>query len=188
MLLTPRRNRSEAPRAPVEIADEVELYAREYGRTGKIHFAVGPNTWVVTLSLRPNDERMRLWQEGRAAEPPVETIWLQEPNPDEGKVLGVHPETGRPMRGAPFRALDIHQMGAAGVRAFLERGNTWSGRGEFRSVEEAVRRTYQQDAEATERFRETTKEENRFERREDRRRYLQIPAVSVGIDLNPSKD
>ena len=85
ILLTPRGNRSEAPRAPAEIADAVELYARQYDRTGKIEFAVGPNTWLVRLSLRPNDPRLLRYQQGMAPEPPTEVVWLQEPNPDAGE-------------------------------------------------------------------------------------------------------
>lgn len=187
MLIVPGA-RQGAPTAPWEIREAVELYARQHGRTGSIEFAVGPNVWVVKLSLRSNDKRMQLWQQGLAPEPPVETIWLQEANPNEGRVIpGRYHPNGQPMREGGYRALDIYQMGAAGVREFLERGNTWSGRGEFSSVEDALRRTHAKEEELRERFRERMREENRYERREDRRRYLEIPAVSVGIDLKNPK-
>jgi hypothetical protein len=183
MLILPRGARSEAPTAPPEIRDAVEMYARQHGRTGSIEFAVGPNVWIIKLSLRPNDERMRLWQEGRAPEPPTEMVWLQEPNPDEGKVLGTDPRTGRPVRGGMFRPLNIYEMGAEGVLGFLQRGNTWSGRGEFGSVEEAVRKVREDDVSRTEAFRAEQKEASRLQQRENRRRLLDIPMKAVGIDL-----
>lgn len=186
MLLRRPGARFEAPRAPAEIAEAVELFARNSGRTGSIKFATGPfgpNIWLVQLSLRPNDERMRLYQEGRAAEPPVETVWLQERNPLEGKPTGRFLPNGQLERHGPYRALDIYQMGASGVREFLERGNTESGRGEHRSLEEAVRKAFDDDQYNAVRFREQKKEENRHRTREDRRHRLGIPALPVGIDL-----
>lgn len=163
--------RSDVPRAPWEVREEVELYAREHGRTGTVELVAVPGgfaCWVVKLSLRPNDERMRAYQEGRSGEPVPEMVWLMDH--DTGK------------------ALDIQQMGAAGVRRFLDRGNTWSGRGEFASVSDAVRTARERDEAATARAREQAKEENRYERREKRRQYLQIPAIPVGIDLKRSKE
>lgn len=185
MLIVPG-GRQEAPRAPAEIAEAVELYAREHGRTGSIEFAVGPNVWIVKLSLRPNDKRMLLWREGRAPEPPVETVWLQERNPDEGKVMRF--EGGRPVREGMWRPLDIYQMGAEGVRTFLERGNCWSGRGEYSSVADAVQKAAETDEREKVRFREQMKEENRYERRDNRRAYLGIPFTTVGIDLKQPEE
>lgn len=170
MLIVPGHCRS-GPRAPAEIADEVEKYAREWGRTGSIQLVRAPGgfvCWAVTLSLRPNDKRLLAYQEGRAAEPTPEMVWLMDN------------ETGRP--------LDIHQMGAAGVRQFLEKGNTFSGRGEYSSVLDALQKTAARNAEAREEFRQRMKEENRYERKQDKRKYLQIPQITPGIELNPQRE
>ena len=74
-------------------------------------------------------------------------------------------------------------MGAAGVRAFLERGNTFSGRGEFSSPEDAFRKTYDRNEESRVANRARIKEETRLEFRDERRRYVDVPMVSPGIDL-----
>lgn len=157
--------RSASPMAPWEIREEVELYAREHGRTATMELVQAPmfTCWIVKLSLRPNDPRLLAYREGRAAEPETEVVWLMD-----------H-ETGKPY--------DIQQLGAAGVRQFLERGNTFSGRGEFASVMDAVEKTSQQNEERRAAFEQKMREENRYERRQDRRKYLKIPQVTVGIDI-----
>lgn len=185
MIVTPFGNRSEAPRAPAEIAEAVELYAREHGRTGSIEFAVGPNLWLVKLSLRPNDPAMKAWQEGRAVEPPTEVVWLQERNPNDGKVIGWNGD--KPVRGTPYRALDIQQMGAAGVRAFLDRGNTWTGRGEHASLTGALKASYAADEVTRAKNRATVREDTRDMIRDKRRSYLKIPFLRVGINLKKEK-
>ncbi len=172
--------RGEAPRAPVEIQDEVELYARESGRHAKLIsvptvFAGGravSRTWCVRFTLRSDDKRMLEYQEGRAAKPPTEDVWLHERNPKED-------EPNEP-KYLPF---DIIQMGAGGVRVFLESGNMWSGRGEFASLEEQLRHVQDTNEEARVKFRADQKEENRLEQRDKRRSRLKIPFLGVGIDL-----
>lgn len=161
--------RSEAPRPPAEIAEEVEKYAREWDRSGSIELVRAPNgfvCWLIKFTPRPNDPKWLRYREGRGPEPHPELVWLMDN------------ETGKP--------LDIHQMGASGVRAYLEKGNTLSGRGEYGSVLEAIEQTSARNLEERDRFRQKMKEENRYERRQDRRRYLGIPQISPGIDLkNP---
>ena len=178
-LIVPRGARNEAPQAPYEIREAVELFARESGRTGSIEFAVGPNVWLVKLSLKPNDPTLSLYRQGKVADLPVEVVWLQEPNPHAGKVVGWN--GAQPVRGGPYRALDIHQMGASGVRAFLDKGNTWSGRGQ--TVEQIARAAFESDERLREANYNTAREENREEAKARRRSFLGIPFLSVGIDL-----
>ena len=182
-----RLGRGEAPRAPVEIQEEVELYARESGRHAKIIFVptsfangcIASGTWLVRFTLRPNDKRLQAYQEGQAEKPATEDVWLHESNPDEGK-----PISGRPgQKEGRYRPLDIVQMGTWGVRQFLESGNTWSGRGEFNSFEEQLRDVQDTNEEARVKFRADTKEENRLAQREKRRTRLKIPFLGVGVDL-----
>ena len=173
----------------MEIADEVELYARESGRTASLVFMptlllgnrISRGTWVVQFSLRPNDKRMQAYQQGLAPKPPTEEVWLHVPNQNEGKEI---PFTGG-QREPPYLALDIQQMGAGGVRAFLDKGNLWSGRGEFgtKTLEEIVKETRDREAAATAKFRADQKDENRHEMGERRRSILGIPFVKVGVDL-----
>ena len=165
-IITPG-GRSALPRAPYEIQEEVEKYARESGRTAKIHYVpmVG---WMVRFSLRSNDKRMRLWQEGRAPEPPTEDVIFHAPDPDN--------------RGETI-ALDIRQMGASGVRQFLEKGNMWSGRGASSSPVEAHRKAKERNEEERRKAKETARENTKDFLRDQRRSRLKVPFHRVGIDL-----
>lgn len=174
----------------------MELYARRHGRQGTLHFFLGGG-WFATLSLRVNDKRMKLYQEGRAEEPPVEKVWFHIDNPggtDRGVTLAELRALDEPLLWAciamdngrcrqRFLPLDITQMGAEGVKRFLERGNMWSGRGEYDSLEEQLQDSRERSKAATEKHRQDQKEANRHEQREKRRQRFKIPFLPVGIDL-----
>ena len=167
--------RGDLPSPPIELADEVELWARQSGRHAKLQFAptklkggqVVEGCWVVRISLRSDDRRMLLYRRGQAPEPPTEDVWLHVPDNDS--------PTG-------YRGLDLGQLGASGVRQFLERGDTWSGRGEFRSLDDQARLAMDANARMRETHRAHQKDENRHEQRDNRRRYLGIPLVP-GMDM-----
>jgi hypothetical protein len=171
-----RRNGLPVP--PVEIADEVEAWARLSGRHATLHFIptaflrgrVASGTWVVRLTLKPGDKRLLLYREGKVAEPPTEDVWLHEPDASH--------HTG-------YRPFDILQLGASGVRTFLEKGDTWSGRGEFRSLEEQLKKVNEDNAQAREKNRTDAREGARDEARDKRRQVLGIPLVGVLADLLP---
>lgn len=171
--------------APAEIADEVENYARESGRHATIRFVptefdrftgrVLGGTWRVDLDLHPDDKRMESYQQGKMARKPVEEIWLHEENPDSTSWRD------------RYRPLDIIQMGASGVRNFLERGNIHSGRGEFKSMEEVVRKTAELNTEREQRRHDEAIDRVRMNARGKRRSRLKIPFLGVGIDLRKPK-
>lgn len=179
------------PRPPPWFAEEVELFARKSGRTATARLV--PTlfqghrmvrwTWVVDIELKPNDPRMEAWKQGRAEKPPKEEVWIHVRNPKEGQVIpGTHG-----LREPPFIGLDIHQLGASGVKDFLEKGDTWSGRGQFRSITEAAKKAGEHNADHRQRVKAEAREENRLERREERRHRLGIPLLPVGIDLKRKK-
>ncbi len=159
------------PKAPPEIQDEVELWARKSGRHAKMHF-IPVGGWFAIVSLRSDDPRMKAYQEGMAEEPPGEEIWFHKTMP------------GRP---GDFEALDILQMGPSGIRAFLERGDTWSGRGEYASVEEAARKAEEHNQRQREKDRAFQKEESRNEQRDKRRWRMGIPFLSVLKNIGKAK-
>lgn len=147
------RGASGMPKAPAEIQDALELWARKSGRTGKMHF-FPPAGWFARLELKPNDPAMLAWKQGRAAEPPTEDTFFHVKNPFEERHMSVPDVLADPrMKGLPiidwwngmkvrmpaFLQLDIIQMGASGVTSFLEREDTWSGRGEFTSLVAGVK-------------------------------------------------
>jgi hypothetical protein len=161
------------PVAPVEIADEVELYARAHGRHATVRFIptrflngrIAAGTWTVRLSLRDDDPRLGLFKQGKVDEPPVEQVWLHEPDGKGGY--------------APY---DLEALGSGGVKQFLEKGNMW-GRGQFASLSEQFQKT--QDANAA--VREKTRTEARAGARDmaldKRRSVLGIPFVGVLKDI-----
>lgn len=180
----------EAPSAPPEVAEAVELYAREGGRTGSVRYVPYPvNAWEARFSLKPNDPAMRAWQEGRAAEPPMETVLFVEPNPDNGKRKSFV-SNGRRIAyvDGPFRAIDIRQLGPSGVRNFLQKGNTWSGRGEFASQEAAVDAAKASNDAMLEKNYATGLDGARYRAHHNRIQYARkphekSPMTVVGIDL-----
>lgn len=180
--------RNGIPQAPVELADAVEVYARNYGRSATLHFfptqlqgmRVLSGTWVVRFALRVNDTRMALYRDGKVEEPPTEDVWIHVPNPRAGR-----PTTVRGEREPDYLPIDILQMGVSGLREFLEKGNTWSGRGEFASIEQHLQVVREGNVEGLEKNRAQAKETARFQQREKRRFRFKIPFVGVSVDLRP---
>lgn len=184
MTPTVRFDESGLPQAPADIADEVELYARESGRHATLHFiptllmgrTVIRGTWMARFTLKPDDPRLSVFQDGQAEEEPTDPVWFHVPNENEGAII---PGTFDQHKEGTYRALDIVAMGASGVRAFLERGNMLSGRGEFDSLEEQVTKVREHNREVKTKLRAHHKEENRHELAERRRSWLKIPVVPV---------
>lgn len=172
------------PSPPVEIADEAELYAREWGRHGSLEFRptmfyngrIFRGTWVVKLTLRPNDKRLKLWQEQKTGDEPTEEVWLHEYNPDKGKPI---PATYGKLKEPEYRALPLEQLGAGGVRAFLERGNMWSGRGTITSPVEALKKGREDHATHLAKVKSSAKEEAGKMAVDQRRSRLKIPFLGV---------
>ncbi len=165
-----RVGKSAVPVAPAEIQDEVELYAREHGRTAHLYFT--PSGWMVRFELRPNDPAMLAFKEGRAPEPPTEDVFIHTNNPKASL-------PGQPM----FIPLDINAMGAAGVREFLEQGNTWSKRGVFSSHEESLKSAETKNEATKKSIKERGRDAARARARDTRRSRLKIPFLPVGADL-----
>ncbi len=177
-----RGRQQELPKAPPDVSTAVELYARKSGRTAKLHF-VPYGGWFVDFELRPNDSRMTLWRDGKAEKPPSERVWLHNPNPRRGQIIpGTHGE-----REPLYKPLNIYEIGAIGVTEFLERGNTWSGRGEHDSVVDVVVKVHEDNTAQREKYRQDHKEANRLQQRETRRSRFGLPFVSVLKNLMPSK-
>lgn len=171
---------------PSEIADAVEMYAREHNRHATLHpFPAlirrgrGMNwTWVVKFTLKSTDKSLLSFQSGASAERPTEDVWLHLPNPRAGQRI-----SGSNEMEPDYLPLDIEQMGPSGVREFLERGNTWSGRGEYASAVDALTKARQVNADRKAKIRAEQKELNRYERRDERRQRWKIPFVTVIADI-----
>lgn len=151
-ILTPGGRRA-APSVPVEIRDAVEQWARSVGRHADIVYITftNPPTPQVRIELRSNDPRLRAWQEGRADEKPVETVELVEWDDDKKCYVG----------------MNLMDLGADGVVELLQMGDTESGRGQFKSLQEGVVAARRQRKSAIERLKNWMRYEM-FARAEDR--------------------
>lgn len=108
---------------PTEIADEVQLWAREHGRRfGRVEWNAMLGCAVIHFGRRLDDPMMREFQEGRLAEEPTESVRLHEWDPKENR----------------WEPWDLAEYGASGIRSFLDRANLLSGRGEHASLQDSV--------------------------------------------------
>jgi hypothetical protein len=161
---------------PAEIADEVELYAREHDRHGTLHlvpFNKGRFVWMARFTLKSDDLRLQSYQKGLAPEPPTEDVFFVEHNPEAKRWED---------QKIP---LNIVEMGASGVRQFLERGNTW-GRGQYSSVEDCLREVRKKNEANRDKIFNDARERSRHRQMDKRRSRLKIPFHRVGIDLMES--
>lgn len=184
-ILIPGR-RVALPVPPADIADEVERYARESGRHASlmpvpqfIDRGTGKDwTWIIKFTAKEHDAALEPYQQGEVEEAPGEMVWLHEPNPRAGQLI-----SGTRYREPDYLPLDIEEMGPSGVREFLERGNTWSGRGEYESHLDAVQDARRTNEEIAQKVREQAKEENRYRQRDVRRQRWKIPFIGVLRDI-----
>lgn len=166
------------PRPPLEVAEAVEMWARSHGRHATMEYVPPLRCWSVNLTLKPGDPALRRYQEGKAEEEPKEGVLLIEWDAASG---APNPVTGAPA--GAYRAVDLEEYGASGVVELLEKGNTWSGRGEFESLQEAVTAAASRNREQREKIKARQKEWARQFAGDVRRQYQGIPFLRVGIDL-----
>lgn len=176
LIVPSRYRRQEVPVAPDDVIAEVRKYAAEHGRTGHIQYVPMARCWVVRLSLKPNDPALAAVQ-GQVTDEKYEDVWLMEPNPKRGQRL----PNGR-IEG-PYVSLNLEQLGPSGVRAFLDKGNRWSGRGEVSSIAEAARKTHESHEQGKQKARRDAREWVKELAHDVRRQVNKIPLLRTGIDL-----
>lgn len=152
---------------PWEISDEVELWAREHGRHGRCVWNPVLRCAEIQLELKADDPRMKGWQEGRLKTKPVESIYLHR----------------QEVRGGPFVAVDLNELGASGVRAWLDRGNMWSGTGEYPNLHTACMAADRHNLELEEKMKAEAVENARLRARDNKRQIFDLPLVHVPADL-----
>jgi hypothetical protein len=160
---------------PPEFADAVETYARRSGRHGTLKFVPVLRCWVVQLSLKATDPALAGWQAGKLDEQPMEPVYLwREPTPVER------------LKGAKgFVGYNLDELGVTGLIEFLEKTDTFSGRGQYASHTEAAADQAYKGEKAREKLQNDAREHAR-DVAEDRRRQINaIPFLPVGIDFTP---
>ena len=118
---------------------------------------------------------MEPYQKGLEAEEPTEHVWFHVPNPEA--------ETWQDA----YTPLNIVEMGPSGVKTFLEKGNLWSGRGEYTSLEDQLDQVRKMNEAARSKNVAESRESSVKRAMDKRRTLLKIPFLRVGIDLGKSK-
>lgn len=172
MIRTPWTAPGNSRGIPVEVQDEVELWAREQGRHGRITWSPVTNCAVVQLSLKPDDPRMRAYQEGRLKHEPKENVFLHRW--EGGRWVAVPPTPA--------------ELTPDFVRRWLDRGNMWSGRGESEAANlyDACLKADRRERELYEKARAKIRENTELRSRERRRQVLDLPLVSVPQQVSDS--
>ena len=88
----------------------------------------------------------------------------------------------------PYRAISLGDIGIDGLLTLLDRGNTWSRRGDFNSFQEALFAARDRQKTTMEKTRRDQREETGYWARQIRRQFHKIPFLRVGIDLNAQPD
>ena len=157
------------------------MYARETGRHATLHyvpttFRKGKMTgcWIVRFTLKSDDPRMSLYQQGKVADPPTEDVWL-------------HKAVDSVTAPNTYEPLNIEEMGPSGVRNFLEKGNLWSGRGDYDGLVDQVKKVEDHNEIERRKNFENARYAAKKRAADKRRSNLKIPFLGVGIDLKGSK-
>lgn len=146
----------------------MELWARQWGRHGWIEFNAPMGCWTIHLTKRPDDPTLKAWKEGtlQQAHEPTEAVALNRWNPQT--------------RSYYFVPLD--EYGTSGILELLDRGNTWSRRGEHDSIVDGVKKTREHNQKVREGMRENAREAGRDWASGTRRKAFDLPLVAnVGI-------
>ena len=174
--------------APYEFRDTAELFARRYGGHGDIVWVAAPvNCWQVRFTLKSGDPRLQHPDDGTH----YEAVLLHEfvdPNrePTHPK-LDLLPRDNRNRPTPAFVPIELDDLGTSGLQEILEKGSLLSGRGEFTSSEQAAKAVLDRHRNHRERTRQELRDAARHRTLDDRRKFLDIPQVPVGIDLQGAK-
>lgn len=161
-----------APTIPWDIQDAVQVWGRERGRPARMVW----NTTLcanyggcaeVRIDLKPDDPRLRPWQEGRAKSLPFEPVFFHE--------------WDKSVR--HYKPINIHELGPSGVVAKLDEGYMWSGRGKHKNILELAEANIADNAAAEVALGTGFVERNRDCRREHRRQLEDVPQVNVPTKL-----
>lgn len=175
---------SEAPRAPAAVQEAVEVWARGSGRHARVEWVPLLACWAVLIDRKAGDPALRMEHEG-LINPEManegfrdylltcsryEVVPLQEPaGEDQG-----------------YTAYGLEELGAEGVVAFLQQRDTWSGRGEYRSLEVSIQATRDRNTAHRERMERDAIQGAREDARDIRSQLLGI-ARSHGADFTDKR-
>lgn len=177
-----RVSRNTGRRAPVEYSDAVEQWAREHGGHAKLVWLEHPmNCWCVKLSFRIGDPRCGSDMDG---EPVLLHDWwtAEQWAKRKPKFARRHKRLNTIMAGN--YAYELDELGVAGIIERLDRGNILSGRGEFKSVQDAGDRQSQKHKDDMDKLRRNQMDDAGHRARDKRRSLYKIPFLPVGVEFD----
>lgn len=154
---------------PVDIRDEVELWARQMGRHAKIVWNPILKCGEIQIDFLAHDPRRQAWQEGKTRVPPVESVFLHRWDKKKGHYV----------------AMDLAAMGASGLRNHLDATSVATGRGEHRNLQEAFEAVDRKNDRLREEILTAVREGGRENANRHRRKALGLPQVQVTSNLEP---
>lgn len=153
---------------PVEIADEVQLWARENGRRfGRTEFHPILGCWCLHFGRKDSDPVLGAYRRGELEEEPTESIKLEQWDPAQRKMVPIL----------------LGELGAGGIRELLDRANMLTGRGEVNSIQEGILRTREHNAKVRENQRKMVEENGREMDWLFGKQLRGEPVITPGIDL-----
>ena len=155
------------PSVPWDVSDAVILWAREHGREGgRVVWYGGSKCFAVEFDLKADDPRMKGWLEKRLKVKPKDVVFLHEP---DGK--------------GHYTALNIADLGVSGIVRLLDEGNLMSGTGRYKSLTAACNAVVEHNQKLEQAMEDAAVDNARLRARDDRRQILDLPTVSVPIDI-----
>jgi hypothetical protein len=155
------------PSVPYDIADAVEVWARERGRHARMEWSAFLGCPVIHFTRKADDPVLKAWQEGELESEPTESVMLNRW--DE--------------RAGAYVPLDLGEYGAGGVVALLEEADTWSGRGRYESLQHAIRAAWDRNDARREEMKAAAFEAGQDGADRMRRTILGLPQVQVAADV-----
>lgn len=161
--------------APVAFRDALEKWARGHGRHADLVYVPAICTWQVRLSPMPNDPQLELHKQGKVKyEELWETIELVEAKKPK-EITAKSP--------SPYKPIPLGEIGIDGLLALLDKGNMWSRRGDFNSLQEALVAARERQKMTTEKLRRDERDNAGYMAQWFRRQIFKVPFLRVGIDL-----
>lgn len=153
---------------PVEILDEVQLWARENDRRfGRVELNPILGCWCLHFGRKSTDPVLRAYQAGELEEEPTESVVLQEWDSRQQKMVPIL----------------LGELGAQGIRNLLDRANMLTGRGEVQSIQEGIQRTREHNAKIKQNQRKMVEENGREMDWLFGKQLRGEPVITPGIDL-----
>ena len=156
-------------RAPIEFSDAVELHYRKSGRHAHIVWIPEPVCqWQLKITMRPNDPALRKWQAGEMEKEPFEIFEITYYDEEAGL----------------YKGYELEDLGVAGLIKMLEKSDSWSGTGQFNSIEEAMAYQVQCQRDEKKRLEDYIRGEVEAAGRSISKIIRNEPYLPVGIDLS----